>query len=123
MEGKLGEVKRQLEEVEKEGEKVKLEMERVKRESEEETRRWRDEAERARETQSREKESFDTQVSHLCSSLSLTMRERHQVTELCGMLERYRSENQKIVQQKELQIQSLQTSLTTSRENKASLNN
>ena len=37
------------------------------------------------------------------------------------MLERYRSENQKIVQQKELQIQSLQSSLASSRERKASV--
>ena len=34
-----------------------------------------------------------------------------QVTELCGMLEKYRSENNKIVQQKDLQIHSLQASL------------
>ena len=43
------------------------------------------------------------------------------MTELCGRLERYRSENQKIVQQKELQIQSLQSSLASSRERKASV--
>lgn len=33
------------------------------------------------------------------------------MTELCAMLEKYRSENQKIVQQKDLQIHSLQSSL------------
>ena len=34
-----------------------------------------------------------------------------QVTELCGMLEKYRTENNKIVQQRDVQIHSLQTSL------------
>lgn len=74
----------------------------------------RQEADRARETQLREKEGFDTQVSSPlllytvrapCTCICI------QVTELCGMLEKYRSENNKIVQQKDLQIHSLQSSL------------
>ena len=103
MERELGDVRRKLEEVEGEREAVRGEMEGVRRESGEEVRRWREEAERARDTLTQEKESFDAQV-----------------TELCGMLERYRNENQKIVQQRELQIQSLQSSLTSSRERQAS---
>ena len=41
------------------------------------------------------------------------------MTELCGMLERYRNENHKIVQQKDLQIKNIQNSLTDTSKTKA----
>ena len=120
VEQQLSEVREKLEEAERERERVKKEMDGVRKDCEQETRRCREDAERAKETQTREKESFDAQVSQphtLCQ-----LRERgggEQVTELCGMLERYRNENQKIVQQKEQHIQSLQSSLELARQNKA----
>ena len=85
-------------EVEREREReVEREVAAMRMQWETEVQQWKKEAETARCSLETEKSSFDGQVA-----------------ELCAMLERYRTENHKLVQQKDLQIHSLQSSLADS---------